>query len=191
MTIPPRYPPRSVTGDEFDAWARMIADTYGADRTAATRALVETVYEQARAVTVGWPDRQAAHWRVRLAEHDRSRGTAGTPRCAVHQEHDGRATGYALYRHRTDPDPLGGSARVLEVLELAALSRHAYAALWRYLAGIDLVAWIEYEGAPDCPPSPPRAWSRRPAPARWPWRPPRSAMSGSRGIRAAGRSPLY
>lgn len=36
-------------------------------------------------------------------------------------------------------------------VELANASRQAYAALWRFLAGIDLVSWIEYEGAVDEP----------------------------------------
>nr|WP_208622300.1 hypothetical protein [Streptomyces yunnanensis] len=39
----------------------------------------------------------------------------------------------------------------MQVLELAALSRPAYAALWRFLARIDLVSRIDYEGAGDQP----------------------------------------
>ncbi|OSZ55440.1 GNAT family N-acetyltransferase, partial [Streptomyces pharetrae CZA14] len=64
-------------------------------------------------------------------------------------ERDGRATGYALYRHNFDPDGFRGSAGVVEVVELAACSRQSYAALWRFLAGIDLVTWIAYERAVD------------------------------------------
>ncbi|MEU1193935.1 GNAT family N-acetyltransferase [Streptomyces sp. NPDC005859] len=117
--------------------------------TVQTRPLLERIYDQVRTATVGWPDRQAAHWRVRLADHPHRRGTATALRCAVHHERDGRATGYALYRHSSAPDGLGGSAGVVEVTELAACSRQSYAALWRFLAGIDLVAWIDYEGAVD------------------------------------------
>nr|WSY56747.1 sterol carrier protein domain-containing protein [Streptomyces sp. NBC_00886] len=36
-------------------------------------------------------------------------------------------------------------------VELATVSRQVYAALWRFLAGIDLVSWIDYEGAVDQP----------------------------------------
>ncbi|WP_438483560.1 GNAT family N-acetyltransferase [Streptomyces sp. S186] len=115
------------------------------------RPLVEKVYDQARTTAVGWPDRQAVHWAVRLADYPHRRGASTSLRFAVHQDNDGRATGYALYRHSSVPDGLGGSAGVVQVVELAALSRPAYAALWRFLAGIDLVTWIDYEGAVDEP----------------------------------------
>ncbi|MFF2813478.1 GNAT family N-acetyltransferase [Streptomyces sp. NPDC058000] len=115
------------------------------------RPLLEKIYDQARTRAVGWPDRQAVHWAVRLADHPHRRGASTALRFAVHQESDGRATGYALYRHSSVPDGLGGSAGVVQVVELAALCRQAYAALWRFLAGIDLVTWIDYEGAVDEP----------------------------------------
>ncbi|GAA2424415.1 GNAT family N-acetyltransferase [Streptomyces glaucus] len=115
------------------------------------RPLLEGIYDQVRAATIGWPDRQAAHWTVRLADHPHRRGGATSLRFAVHHERDGRATGYALYRHGEAPDGLGGSAGVVQVVELAACSRQSYAALWRFLAGIDLVTWIDYEGAADEP----------------------------------------
>ncbi|GAA3502735.1 GNAT family N-acetyltransferase [Streptomyces prasinosporus] len=118
---------------------------------ARARPLLEEIYDRVRATTVGWPDRQAAHWAVRLADYPHRRGGATSLRVAVHQERDGRATGYALYRHDSAPDGFGGSAGVVEAVELAACSRQAYAALWRFLAGIDLVAWIDYEGAADEP----------------------------------------
>ncbi len=46
---------------------------------------------------------------------------------------------------------LGNDTSAVQVVELAAATRQAYAALWRFLAGIDLVPWIEYEGAVDEP----------------------------------------
>lgn len=121
---------------------------YDADRA---RPHLERVYDRARATAVGWPDRQAVHWAVRLADHPHRRGGATSLRYAVHQEDSGRATGYVLYRHSSVPDGHGGSAGVVEVVELAALSRQAYAALWRFVAGIDLVTWIDYEGSVDEP----------------------------------------
>ncbi|MBO8185192.1 GNAT family N-acetyltransferase [Streptomyces spirodelae] len=135
------------------------------------RPLLEKMYDQVRTATVGWPDRQTAHWTVRLADYPHRRGSATALRCAVHQERDGHATGYALYRHSSAPDGLGGEAGVVEVVELAAHSRQAYAALWRFLAGIDLVAWIDYEGAVD-EPLPhllvePRAVQARPVDRLW------------------------
>ncbi|GAB3487286.1 GNAT family N-acetyltransferase [Amycolatopsis cihanbeyliensis] len=106
------------------------------------RPVLERVYDEVRTLMVGWPDRQDAHWNVRLFDEPEARDGASGFRFAVHREPDGRATGYALYRHHE------GTVRVEE---LAAVSRTAYAALWRYLAGIDLAGWIEYEGAPDEP----------------------------------------
>ncbi|MGY5135743.1 GNAT family N-acetyltransferase [Streptomyces nigrescens] len=113
------------------------------------RPLLKKIYDQVRTATVGWPDRQMAHWAVRLADYPHRRGTATSLRFAVHQERDGRATGYVLYRHSSAPDGLGGSAGVMQVVELVACSRQSYAALWRFLAGIDLVTWIDFEGAAD------------------------------------------
>jgi predicted acetyltransferase len=113
--------------------------------------LVRKVYEQARTGTAGWPDRKECHWRVRLADRPESRGGATSLRFAVHQENDGPVTGYVLYRHTSVPDVLGDTTGIVQVVELAALSRQAYAALWRFLAGLDLTTRIEYEGAADEP----------------------------------------
>ncbi|CAL9562692.1 N-acetyltransferase Eis [Streptomyces sp. enrichment culture] len=118
---------------------------------AQARPVLEEIYDRVRTATVGWPDRQAPHWAVRLADYPHRRGTATSLRAAVHQERDGRATGYALYRYGSAPDGPGGTAGVVEVVELAACSRQSYAALWRFLAGIDLMTWIDYEGAVDEP----------------------------------------
>ncbi|WP_307808136.1 GNAT family N-acetyltransferase [Streptomyces oryzae] len=136
---------RFRSGTDFGAGAVRLR------QPAQARPLLEQVYDRARASAVGWPDRQAAHWAVRLADHPHRRGAATSLRCAVHQESDGRAGGYALYRHSSAPDGSGDGTGVVEVVELAALSRPAYAALWRFLAGIDLVTWIDYEGAVDEP----------------------------------------
>ncbi|MEU8780456.1 GNAT family N-acetyltransferase [Streptomyces sp. NPDC048637] len=113
--------------------------------------LVEKIYDQVRRSSVGWPDRGASHWKVRLFDEPHSRGGATALRFAVHQEPDGQATGYALYRHKSARDAVGNDSSAVQVVELTAASRQAYAALWRYLVGIDLVPWIEYEGAVDEP----------------------------------------
>ncbi len=117
----------------------------------AARPLLAQVYDRVRASAVGWPDRDATHWTVRLFDEPHARDGATALRCAVHHDADGQASGYALYRHRAAQDVLGNDASTVRVLELAAASRQAHAALWRFLAGIDLVTWIEYEGAVDDP----------------------------------------
>ncbi|MBB4928123.1 GNAT family N-acetyltransferase [Kitasatospora kifunensis] len=115
------------------------------------RPLLEKVYDQVRAMAVGWPDRRPEHWTVRLADYPHRRGGATALRVVVHHDSDGQATGYALYRHGSTPDGLGGSAGVVQMVELAVLSTQAHAALWRFIAGIDLVTWIDFEGAVDEP----------------------------------------
>ncbi|MFH8614992.1 GNAT family N-acetyltransferase [Streptomyces sp. NPDC017979] len=105
------------------------------------RPLIEEAYERARVRTPGWPDRAARFWDFRLLDEPGERGGGTALRYAVHHEPDGTVTGYALYRFASDEE--------VRVEELAATSRQAYAALWRYLAGIDLVSTITYEGAVD------------------------------------------
>ncbi|KRV49858.1 GCN5 family acetyltransferase [Wenjunlia vitaminophila] len=115
------------------------------------RPQIEKVYEQVRVGSVGWPDRADRFWDARLAEGPRASGGVSALRYAVHGEPGGGATGYALYRLRNERDVFGANASAVQVVELAAVSRQAYAALWRFLAGIDLMPWIEYEGAVDEP----------------------------------------
>ncbi|SHF89574.1 GNAT family N-acetyltransferase [Streptoalloteichus hindustanus] len=115
------------------------------------RPLVEEVYDQVRLASVGWLDRTERFWAARLFEGSLFSAGATSLRYAVHRDPDGRATGYVLYRNRLAQDASGDNASTVEVVELAAASRPAYAALWRFLAGIDLLPWIEYEGAVDEP----------------------------------------
>ncbi|MFI1312528.1 GNAT family N-acetyltransferase [Streptomyces albidoflavus] len=151
------YGPATL-GDQLRIDRRAVRFRDGTDFGAGTvrlrpaeeaRGRVEAVYDRVRLATTGWPDRQAVHWAVRLADHPHRRGGATSLRYAVHEEADGAASGYALYRHTSVPDGSGGADPAVEVVELAALSRPAYAALWRFLAGIDLVSRLGYEGAVD------------------------------------------
>jgi predicted acetyltransferase len=111
--------------------------------------LITELYEQVRSVSLGWPDRGEPHWTVRLFDEQSVRGSATRLRYAIHTESNGRHTGYALYRQRSAQDLLGEDAGVVQVVELAAASRTAYASLWRFLSGIDLMPWVEAEGAVD------------------------------------------
>ncbi|MFF0575412.1 GNAT family N-acetyltransferase [Streptosporangium saharense] len=112
------------------------------------RPLVEEVYERVRLGAVGWPDRPGHCWETRLADGPDERDGASALRHAVHRDPEGRADGYALYRIG---QVRGEQVSAVRVMELAAVTGRAYAALWRFLAGIDLVPWIEYEGAVDEP----------------------------------------
>jgi predicted acetyltransferase len=126
-------------GTEFGDGAVRLMDR------AQARPLIEKVYDRIRATAVGWPDREDGHWNVRLYDEPHSRPGATSLRFAMHQEPDGQTTGYILYRHQSGPEA------GIKVEELAALSRTAYAAMWRFLAGVDLAFWIDYEGAVDEP----------------------------------------
>ena len=113
------------------------------------RPQIEKLYDRVRIGAIGWPGRNATSWDARLTDRPEERGGAGALRFALHHDADGRTTGYALYRIKQDAS--GGDGNALRVVELATASRQAYAALWVFLAGIDLVSWIEYEGAVDEP----------------------------------------
>jgi predicted acetyltransferase len=115
------------------------------------RPLIEKVYDHARTGTVGRPDRANHSWDSRLFDEPPARAGASALRFAVHQEPNGEATGYALYRIKPELDVFGNNASAVQVVELAAHSRQSYAALWRFLTGIDLVPRIEYEAAVDEP----------------------------------------
>lgn len=115
------------------------------------RPLIERVYDQVRNVSIAWPDRAERFWNSRLDDAPHSRGGATSLRYAVHRDQGGDATGYALYRISETRDALGNDTSAVRIVELAASTRQAYATVWRFLAGIDLVKWIECEAATDEP----------------------------------------
>ncbi|WP_019067342.1 GNAT family N-acetyltransferase [Streptomyces hokutonensis] len=117
----------------------------------AARPLIEKVYDQVRTGSIAWPDRAERFWDSRLADPPHSRGGATSLRYAVHRDRGGDTTGYVLYRINDAQDALGNDTSAVRIVELAAATRQAYAALWSFLAGIDLVPWIEYEAAVDEP----------------------------------------
>ncbi len=112
---------------------------------------LERIYERVWPGAVGWPDRAQRFWTSRLRDEPHNRGGGTALRCAVHTEGDGTASGYVLYRFRDERDPVGATGSTVHIVELAAVPGPAYAALWRFLAGIDLARWIDYEAAVDEP----------------------------------------
>lgn len=111
--------------------------------------LMEHVYNTVHSHTVGWVDRPGKFWDARQYDAENVRSGATSLRLAVHQEPDGTATGYAIYRlkGRGDDDP----GNTVQVKEMVATTPQAYAAVWQFLIGIDLHPWIRYEGAVDEP----------------------------------------
>ena len=105
------------------------------------------VYEAVRPHTPGFLGRPGRWWDRAFAdpEHHRDGGTAR--RHALHIEQDGSVTGYATYRLKgewTDEGPRG-EVRVQDVL---ATTPAAHAALWAFLAGIDLYPRLARDKAP-------------------------------------------
>ena len=76
------------------------------------------------------------------------RGPDHKLRAAVHLDADGRADGYALFRHAGEQD---GRATV-DVVDLAWVSAPAYLRLWRFLADLDLVQRVRWRRAPAADP---------------------------------------
>ncbi|TDE58824.1 GNAT family N-acetyltransferase [Nonomuraea mesophila] len=106
------------------------------------RPLLEKVYDTARRGGVGWVDRTETFWEARLADGERAREGGTALRFALHTEPGGEVTGYTLYRSKQD---------LVQVIEVAATTRQAYAALWRYLIDLDAHTGLAYDGAVDEP----------------------------------------
>lgn len=112
--------------------------------TDAARPTMMELYDRRRRDAVGFSDRDGTAWDLRLFDPP-GHGDGTAMRVAVHTGPDGTATGYALYRRRTDTD----GSRGIQLLELVTLTLPAYATLWRFLAGFDITDWIDYEAAVD------------------------------------------
>jgi predicted acetyltransferase len=82
------------------------------------------------------------------AEYDYESGPDLKLRVAVHLDATGTPDGYAAYR----PGPREDRHRAVKVSDLVALTRAAYARLWRFLADLDLSDSVEWDrGAVDDP----------------------------------------
>lgn len=97
----------------------------------------ERVYARLLAVRPGMPARQPGWERLPLLDPPGARGGGSPLKCVVAERDGGGVVGYARYRVTPDWE-LSGSEGKVEVSDLDALDPAAYAALWRYLFGIDL-----------------------------------------------------
>ena len=85
-------------------------------------------------------------WRNQLADQE-TRRQGFSPHYRVGYEADGRPAGFALYRIKMDWDATGPIG-VLRVESLIGAGADAYAALWRYLLEVDLIARVTAEARP-------------------------------------------
>jgi predicted acetyltransferase len=104
------------------------------------------VYDRVAATRVGWSGRPGSWWDFRLADLKDNRDGATSRHGVVHYDDDGTPDGYALWRTKGRWDEWGPDAKV-RVVEVAADDPAVYAALWRFLFGIDLARSLSYDGA--------------------------------------------
>ncbi|MGW0362607.1 GNAT family N-acetyltransferase [Streptomyces sp. NPDC002990] len=100
-------------------------------------AACERVYAALVPGRPGMPARQPGWERQPLLDPPAMRAGGSALKCVVAEREDGEVVGYARYRVKPDWDRAGSDGKV-EVADLDALDPAAYAALWRYLFGIDL-----------------------------------------------------
>jgi predicted acetyltransferase len=110
------------------------------------------VYEAVRPRTAGFLDRPGRWWDSRLHDPEHHREGFTSLRFALHEEPDGRVTGYVIYRTKPKWDNWDDPASELRIREMFASTPQAYAALWEYLVGLDLVRSVErFHGPVDEP----------------------------------------
>ncbi|MFI6685538.1 GNAT family N-acetyltransferase [Streptomyces sp. NPDC050485] len=108
-------------------------------------------YEATRTRRAGRIARDTARWRGEwLPETDEDDEELGPPRIVGLGAVDEPLAGYAVYRTRREDDP--AKPGTVQVAELEADTAAGEAALWNYLAGIDLTGTVRARGiAPDDP----------------------------------------
>ncbi|MEU1487327.1 GNAT family N-acetyltransferase [Streptomyces sp. NPDC005752] len=106
----------------------------------------EAVYARVAPARPGTPVRQPGWERVPVNDPESAR-SGGSPLQCVLAERDGEVTGYVTFHLRP-----GWNGAVPEgtvaVRDLAALDPASYAALWRFLFGIDLTSVVECHNRP-------------------------------------------
>ncbi|UNZ19329.1 GNAT family N-acetyltransferase [Streptomyces sp. 891-h] len=117
------------------------------DEAASLLAECEAVYARTVPRRPGMLQRRPGWERTPLLDPERSRAGASPLRCVVVLR-DGEPVGYARYAVKlrwTETDAADGE---VQLRELEALDPAGYAALWRFLWGIDLTTWIVAENRP-------------------------------------------
>ncbi|GDY32366.1 GNAT family N-acetyltransferase [Gandjariella thermophila] len=102
--------------------------------------LLAKVYDEAAAGRVGHLTRSPAAWAAQLADEEYLRDGCTSYRFAVHPE------GYAVYRAKPAWGDRGPDGQ-LRVREMVATTPAGYAATWRYLLDVDLIAELRWEVA--------------------------------------------
>ncbi|MFE6931517.1 GNAT family N-acetyltransferase [Streptomyces sp. NPDC057699] len=109
-------------------------------------AACEAVYARLAADRPGTPLRRPGWEQLPVNDPESARG-GGSPLQCVLAERDGEVTGYVTFHVRPAWEEAGPRGTVA-VRDLAALDPASYAALWRYLFGIDLTTAVESSNRP-------------------------------------------
>ncbi|PRY36293.1 GNAT family N-acetyltransferase [Umezawaea tangerina] len=99
--------------------------------------VIRALYDRVAPTRTGFLSRTDAEWAYHLADGEKHRGGLTRYRYALHPN------GYAVYRVRHARGDLG-PAHELNVREITAADDRAFAALYRYLLDVDLVAELRY-----------------------------------------------
>lgn len=110
------------------------------------RAVAEQVYEQERVRRPGMVSRDQARWDIAFRDLEHQRHGASSLTTVVLDGPTG-PLGYATYRTKQDWRH-GVPSGTVQLRELIATSPGAYAALWRYVIDLDLMANVEVFNRP-------------------------------------------
>ncbi|MCQ4046168.1 GNAT family N-acetyltransferase [Streptantibioticus rubrisoli] len=138
---------------EIDSVRVRLAAVSGADEVrlrlvppGAGSAACEAVYARRVAGRPGMLARQPGWERLPLLDPPSERRGAGEQQCVL-AERDGEVIGYARFCVKPDWDEAGPKGSVL-VRDVEALDPAGYAALWRYLFGVDLTSTVTASNRP-------------------------------------------
>lgn len=108
--------------------------------------LLPAVWEQHRLRRVGEVTRSAGWWQAMALDPEQDRDGASPRYLVAHEDADGSADGFAIYRMKEGN--VSGSGAELRVEEIAAADDRVEAALLRYLLDVDLVTTLSWDAAP-------------------------------------------
>lgn len=113
--------------------------------------VIETIHDLVRRARPGWLDLHAGMWAQIRSDPTSARHGRTPLRGVVHRDREGNPDGYATWRiaARHHPDRLAGNA--LHIEHLSTAEPEVEAALWAFLASIDLVTTVHWEAAPPDP----------------------------------------
>lgn len=109
------------------------------------------IHDRARLAHPGWVSLTTGMWSQITADLEFLHGDRTPLRGVIHRDPAGRPDGYATWRikSRSEPDRLAGNTLFLE--HLSTSDPQVEAALWAFVASIDLVTAIEWIVGPPAP----------------------------------------